>query len=182
MNVCPVCEAPAQSRVCEVCGHAFAAEVTPPPLVERLEDLDAPATVNGPTPVAPLSDLEPTRFAPADIPAEWSEVEWERSAFDKAPDVTAGGLSDMDTGREEASAERTPASVGPAPCRYCRHVQETGLMCDVCGMRLPRNLAVAPSVGAVLDPDILIRCPLCGERTYQRARCLSCGGSLSREG
>ncbi len=179
MNACPVCEAPALTRVCEVCGHAFAAASSPEVQVSPLVDLDVPPSVVGPTPVVPLSDLEPTRFAAAAISADWSEGEWERNVVAGVPDVAAGGLAEMDTGREETASERTAPTLGPVTCRYCRHVQASGAMCDSCGMRLPSTLRVASSAAPLVDPDALVRCQRCGERTYQRERCSSCGGLLT---
>jgi hypothetical protein len=180
MKLCPVCEAPASALVCEVCGHAFAA-VSPDVPVSPLLDLDAPLTAEGPVASMPLAELEPTRFPSASIPSDWSEVDWERTSVAGVPDVAAGGLAEMDTGREEPSPERTLPSVGPITCRYCRHVQGSGVMCDECGMRLPASLVVAPPTGPPVDRDALVRCQRCGERTYQRERCSSCGGVLTSD-
>jgi hypothetical protein len=181
MNVCPVCEAPALALVCEVCGHAFAAVSSPDVPVDPLLDLDAPLTADGAAPSVPLAELEPTRFPSAPLPSEWSDVEWERTSVAGVPDVAAGGLAEMDTGREEPSSERTSPSVGPVTCRYCRHVQASGTMCDGCGMRLPWSMPVAASAGPPVDRDALVRCQRCGERTYQRERCSSCGGLLTSD-
>jgi hypothetical protein len=179
MNACPVCEAPAMARVCDVCGHAFAEASAPEAPVARLPDLDVPPTPEGPTPVVPFPDLEPTRFPTAAIPAAGSDVEWERNSMALVADVAAGGLADLDTGREVTAPERTPPTLVSVTCRYCRNVQASGLMCERCGMRLPWSPRVVSSVLPPLDPDVLIRCQRCGERTYQRERCSSCGGLLT---
>lgn len=162
-----------------MCGHAFAAANNPDVEVFRLPDLELPPTADGPTPVVPLSELEPTRFANTAVAADWSEVDWERTSVAGVPDVAAGGLAELDTGREVTPPEPTAPTGGPVTCRYCRHVQASGLMCEVCGMRLPWSLRIAPSVAPLADPDALVRCQRCGERTYQRERCSSCGGLLS---
>jgi hypothetical protein len=184
MSVCPVCEAPAQSRVCEVCGHAFAPEATPATAqVSQVEDLDIPQRVEGPTDASPLLDLEPTRFEPASTPAAPAvpqDSDWERTGMAAVPDVVAGGLEELETGREPASLERSPPTVASVTCRYCRNVQAAGLMCERCGMRLPWSAKAAPSRPPP-DADALVRCPRCGVRTYQRERCASCGGLLSSE-
>jgi hypothetical protein len=180
---CPVCEAPATSRVCEVCGHAFAPEERPsaPPL-SSLPDLDIRQPGIGEGPVLPLLDLEPTRFQPAAGQAILSEGDWERTGVEDIPDVIAGGLEELDTGRDVAPSERTPQSLGSVVCRYCRNVQTAGLMCDHCGMRLPWSAKASGAVVPELDRDALVRCPSCGIRTYQRERCAGCGSRLTAEG
>ncbi len=179
MNTCPVCEAPALARVCEVCGHAFGVAGTPEVQVSPMEDLEAPISTAGPAPVVQLSDLEPTRFPAAANPTDRSEVDWERTVVDGVPDVAAGGFAELESGREETQVERTVPTAGPVTCRYCRHVQASGALCDDCGMRLPWVLPVASPAASFLDPDALVRCRRCGERTYQRERCSSCGGLLA---
>jgi hypothetical protein len=181
MSVCPVCEAPAQSRVCEVCGHAFAPEANvAQAAASRLPDLDVLERVEEPTPVSPLLDLEPTRFESQPNPAPSQDADWEQTRLGEVPDVAAGGLAELETGREPVSLEKTPPSVASVTCRYCRNVQTAGLMCERCGMRLPWSARVAPAT-APTDPDVLVRCPRCGVRTYQRERCASCGGELAGE-
>src|SRR5208282_4328243 len=118
MKLCPVCEAPVVAAVCEVCGHLLTAPTPAEAPVSRLLELDVQSTADGPTPVSVLADLEPTRFPAAAAQESWSEVEWERSQVAEVPDVVAGGLTGLDTGREVSASERTPPSVGPLTCRY----------------------------------------------------------------
>jgi hypothetical protein len=179
MNACPVCEAPAVARVCEVCGHAFAAATVADVEVLQLEDLDVPPTAEREAGAVPLADLEPTRFAPAAIAADWSEVELERTSIGQVADVAAGGLPELDRGRDEMPSEPTAQAPSSVTCRYCRHVQASGLLCDGCGMRLPWSRTATPAPEVLLDVDALVRCQRCGERTYQRERCSSCGGVLA---
>ena len=182
MSVCPLCEALAESRVCEVCGHVFAPEVSPPTAPPpRLAELDAAPSVGGLGPVVPLTDLEPTRFAATAAAEGSTETDWERTRVGEVPDVSAGGLEELERGREAPDAERTLPSVVSVTCRYCRNVQASGLLCERCGMRLPWSVKVAASSRPTLDPDLLVRCPLCGVRTYQRERCAACGGLLATE-
>ena len=179
MPACPVCEAPTQSRVCEVCGHVFAPEPSgselPP---SRLEDLEVFPPVLAPTAVLPLLDLEPTRFETTAAPDVALDADWEQTRMGEVPDVGAGGLEELDRGREAPDSERTLLSVASVMCRYCRNVQASGLLCDTCGMRLPWT-AKPPPPPPSLDPDALIRCPRCGVRTVQRERCAGCGELLT---
>ena len=163
MRTCPLCEASVLDSSCDVCGHTFA----------------SPAGVM--VPVQPLTELEPTRFAaaPALPPASIADPELESTRAAGVPDVSAGGMPEMDRGRE-AEVERTPLPPGPIPCRYCQHIQATGRICDRCGMRLPRapDPTGPPPAARVAAPDELVRCSACGERTYPGARCASCGALL----
>jgi hypothetical protein len=179
---CPVCDAPALSRLCEVCGHAFAAEASPSEIaLSPLLDLDvppAPAQVQ----LAPLFDLEPTRFQATVLPPGPPEMDWERTRLGEVPDIAAGGLAEFESGRETAASDLTPPSTASVVCRYCRNVQTSGLMCDHCGMRLPWSAKATLVLSPLLDPDLLVRCPRCGIRTYQRERCAGCGARLNSEG
>jgi hypothetical protein len=180
MTTCPVCEAPALGRVCDICGHAFAPEAQVAVPLTAL-DLDIPPLSVGPPPVAPLLDLEPTRFAATGgAVAEVMDLEATRLAT--APDVVAGGLEALDTGRETTPSEPAPPATDAVTCRYCRNVQTAGVLCDRCGMRLPRNVKPTRAAAPTVDPDLLVRCLKCGIRTYQRERCAGCGGLLSVEG
>ncbi len=162
------------AAVCEVCGHSITAPTTADAPVSRLSDLDLRSTTDGPTPVSVLADLEPTRFPPAAAQEVWSEVEWERSRVTGVPDVVAGGLTDLDTGREVSPSERTAPSVGPVTCRYCRNVQASGLLCERCGLRLPWSQQ-APRTSRPSEGDALVRCGQCGAGSHQGQRCPSCG-------
>ncbi len=183
MTVCPVCEAPAQNRVCEVCGHALIPEAAGPTAeVAPVEGFDIPQRVEGPTAVSPMLDLEPTRFEPTDVPsppAVPQDLEWERTRLSEVADVLAGGMEELESGREPPSHDRTPPSAS-VTCRYCRNVQAEGLLCERCGMRLPWRAKAAPAP-SILDADLLVRCLRCGVRTYQRERCASCGSELTAQ-
>ena len=109
---------------------------------------------------------------------------WEVTHLSAAPDIGAGGLPDLDTGR---AAPEGPAAVAPSivTCRYCRNVQSSGLFCDRCGMRLPwapRAAAAAPASGGAVDPEGRSVCKQCGERSpASMERCGACGALLHTE-
>jgi rRNA maturation protein Nop10 len=180
MQLCPVCEAPVVANVCDVCGHALAVASLPEVPLPRLLDLEVPLTAEGgPAAVLVLSELEPTRFAATASEEDWSEVEWERTCVGGVPDIAAGGLADLDTGREAPAAEHTPPSDGTVTCRYCRNVQASGLLCERCGLRLPWSRPAARATDPA-QPQAVLACPQCGARTVQGRRCSNCGSAVSQ--
>jgi len=164
---------------CEVCGHALARPPQAGAAVEPLSELEARPPPTPRPPPAALPELEPTRFAPTPAVSAAPEPGWEPSTAPSGPDVPAGGMNELDRGREP-EGEPSPVPEGPVTCRYCRNVQASGLLCERCGMRLPWSprprLAEAP---APADAGELVRCTRCGERTYAGARCGSCGAMLA---
>jgi len=180
---CPVCEAPVTGWQCEVCGKQVgqspaAANLTSP--LEGLEPTLVPTEVLG-LPIELPPGLEPTATGPVpEVPGE-PLLGWEVTQVGSGPDVGAGGLPDLDTGR---AAPEGPPSVAPSvvTCRYCRNVQGSGLFCDRCGMRLPWVARSAPAgIGpaATGDASELRACKRCGERSpASMERCGSCGALL----
>lgn len=87
---------------------------------------------------------------------------------DSIGDVAVEALGDLDTGRFDEPPAQARVSAEPVSCRYCRHVQPAGLLCEVCGMRLPRYRASLPEdVSRVLHA--------CGTVTRPGRACSSCG-------
>ncbi|MGZ6028560.1 MAG: hypothetical protein ACXWK5_03990 [Myxococcaceae bacterium] len=180
MRTCPVCEAPVTGSVCEVCGKQVgpsptAASLTAP--LEGLEPTQLPLDGLGLS-IEPAPELEPTASSPVpEIPGE-PLLGWEATHSSLVPDVGAGGLEDMDPGRE--APEGSPVGVPTvATCRYCRNVQTSGLFCDRCGMRLPWVAPPAASAAKV-DPAELVHCKRCGERSPESMeRCGACGALLA---
>jgi len=183
MRPCPVCESPVSGWTCEVCGKELgrpalaAAEAFPS--LEGLELTELPGLPAAGLPLETTPDLELTlraevRAVPADpVPG------LEATESSGGPDVPAGGLADVDLGRETA-AEAPTVVPAAATCRYCRNVQATGLFCDRCGMRLPRPMT--PTEVASAAPVERITCPRCFERTpADRPRCGACGALLPTE-
>jgi hypothetical protein len=160
---CPVCEAPVTGWQCEVCGKQVGPSPATANLSAPLEGLEAtqlPSEVLG-LAIEPPPGLEPTATeAVPEIPGE-PLVGWEMTHAAGGPDVGAGGLADMDSGR---AAPEGPPAVAPTvvTCRYCRNVQSTGVFCDRCGMRLP--WARPAQVAAPTQDSTELRvCTRCGE-------------------
>jgi hypothetical protein len=159
MRPCPVCESPVSGWACEVCGKELGgvpgAAVPVAPL-EGLELTELPGLPPERLAFAPAPDLEPTLLAAVpEIPGD-PIPGWEPTEPSGGPDMPAGGLPEVDLGRETQHDAPTVVPAA-ATCRYCRNVQATGLFCDRCGMRLPRPLAptaavAAPRVERVLPP------------------------------
>lgn len=181
MRPCPVCEAPVTGWQCEVCGKQVgpspaAANLTAP--LEGLEPTQLPPSEVLGLPIDPAPGLEPTATSPVpEIPGE-PLLGWELTHASAAPEVGAGGLADLDTGR---AAPQGPPSVAPSvvTCRYCRNVQARGLFCDRCGMRLPWAAPATAAAPASADATEQRVCRRCGERSpVSMERCGACGALL----
>ncbi|HTS80828.1 MAG TPA: hypothetical protein VMH40_09545 [Myxococcaceae bacterium] len=179
MRPCPVCEAPVTGWQCEVCGKQVgpspgASTLTVP--LEGLETTQLPADGLS-LAIEPAPGLERTVTGPVpEVPGD-PLLGWEATQALGAPDVLAGGLVDLDTGR---AASEGPAAVAPtvATCRYCKNVQASGLFCDRCGMRLPWAVPAAASG----EPVELRTCTQCGERSpVSMDRCGGCGATFRAE-
>ena len=181
MIVCPVCEHPqAQGFECDVCGkqlvppRQIALAVAPLPELEQTQYADRAASV----PVTALPDVELTRFdssAPVPPAPPMPDLDLVRA---EAIDVEVQPLPDLEGHRlvDLSPAERTPAPGGAVVCRYCRNVQAEGLMCDRCGMRLPRlpsTVEASAEQASVEERPIVLHA--CGGRTRAGGTCSSCG-------
>jgi hypothetical protein len=151
--------------------------------LEGMEPTLLPTEVLG-LPIEIPPGLEPTSTAPVpEIPGE-PLLGWELTNVGAGPDIGAGGLPDMDTGR--AAPEGPPvAAPSVVTCRYCRNVQASGLFCDRCGMRLPWAVPAAaamPASAAAANAEERRTCKRCGERSpATMERCGACGALLPTE-
>ncbi|HEY1416577.1 MAG TPA: hypothetical protein VGF41_01695 [Myxococcaceae bacterium] len=182
MRPCPVCETPVTGWHCEVCGKQVGPSPATANLSAPLEDLEAtqlPSEVLG-LAIERTPGLEPTATeAVPEIPGE-PLLGWEVTHAAGGPDVGAGGLADMDSGR---AAPEGPPAVAPTvvTCRYCRNVQSSGVFCDRCGMRLPWARPAAVAVPAQDSTERRV-CKRCGERSpVSMERCGACGALLATE-
>jgi hypothetical protein len=87
-------------------------------------------------------------------------------------EIVAEPSGELDTGRFEEPSKSTRAPAGAVSCRYCRHIQEQGLLCERCGMRLPRYVPAPPEA-----PSRVLHA--CGALTRPGMACASCGVYVS---
>lgn len=139
--------------------HEEAAPFTPSERMEGLESTFSPAT---PTLAVPgLPELERTHLPPAAA----------------APSLP---MEDLELSQFAPVGAPTPASSGASTCRYCKYVQLEGLLCERCGMRLPR--AAVPSVEtSSAEEDEAVSCSQCGTKTRPGRSCASCGNRVRAE-
>ncbi len=180
MIICPVCEhQQAQGEECDNCGKRLQAARAVAVAVPTLPELEQTQHSGGKVPVeAPvLPELDHTRqkVGPDLPPQAVQDLEATRAA--PVGQVSVQGLAELDTGRAPDDGVRTAAPTGAVTCRYCRNVQATGLVCDRCGMRLPRaRLATAPAAqGAVDDDAPWMPCPKCRTPNRPQRLCTVCG-------
>lgn len=180
MVTCPVCEhQQALPTECEVCGKAFSAVKAPDLPAVRLPELES-TRIDAAGPELPqetLPELEQTRLRSGpELPPEiLPELERARAP---AVNVPTEQVPELERHRlEEDPAQRTPAPSGAVVCRYCRNVQAQGLICDRCGMRLPRFVPASP--GPQAAPPSGEEAPIirhaCGVKTRAGMPCSSCG-------
>ncbi len=183
MVTCPVCEhQQASATECENCGKGLSgaarAKVEVP--VQPVEGLEATfAAAVGEVPVERLGELEVNaREATGPVSVE-RLAEVEPSRFEVAQEVPVERLPDMAEDRVPDDGVRTALPQGPVTCRYCRNVQAEGILCEKCGMRLPKVAAPQPAVVAgAIDPNaqkIWTRCRKCGAPAAVGHRCGDCG-------
>ncbi|WP_224249917.1 class I tRNA ligase family protein [Hyalangium gracile] len=185
MIICPVCEhQQAQGDECDNCGKKLqvpkvAAAVAVPtlPELEQTHHAGGRVAVDAPT----LPELAHTRQeAGPDLPPQVvPDMETTRTApIDK---VAVEAVPELDTGRAADDGVRTAAPSGAAVCRYCRNVQAEGMVCDRCGMRLPRvkpaaGAAPAGAKGAANAEDVTwLPCQKCRTPTRPNKICTVCG-------
>jgi ribosomal protein L32 len=181
MIICPVCEhQQAQGDECDNCGkklqvpRAAAAVV-----VATLPELEQTVHAGGRAPVqaVPMAELDHTRQkAGPDLPPQAvQDMETTRAApIDK---ISVEAVPELDTGRAPDDGVRTAAPTGAVTCRYCRNVQAEGLVCDRCGMRLPkaRIAQEAAKPGAVDVEAPWLPCQKCRTPTRPNKICTVCG-------
>lgn len=182
--ICPVCEHNQVFGVeCEVCGKELGGigDLGPPPVrEERVEGLEVTLYApQGEVAVEKLGELEVTHFAAVQVTAEQTpDVEYTAQAPVGA--VSVERLGEMQVDRVPDDGQRTVLPTGPVPCRYCRHVQASGVMCERCGMRLP---VVVEEVGLIVGVaegriELKTRCKACGAPALGGQRCGDCGAEV----
>lgn len=175
MIICPVCEhQQPPAAECAVCGRALAARPAAPAPPQRMPELEVTRYAAGPTPAGSMPELESTRLSSAAIPrvARLPEMEPGRAV---AGDVPVEAMAELDTGRFVDESEPTPPPTAAVTCRYCRNVQSSGMLCDRCGMRLPRYTPRAKDAEAAVPEDAPMVPHACGAITRAGMPCGGCG-------
>lgn len=184
MTVCPVCEHPqAQGDTCDNCGKQLVAMRAVAAPVSALPELEVTTHSSAGNVVSErVEGLEVTQVgAVGNVPVE-RLPDWERTDI-AARDlrVQPEKIADLDLGREESLGERTqlPSAIA---CRYCGNQQDEGLLCNKCGMRLPKVRTEA-AAGAAKGNSIFVdtvwtRCTRCGARARGGQPCGDCGHAV----
>jgi hypothetical protein len=128
--------------------------------------------------VEPLAGLEQTRVEEtSDGPPQWTAgpLPLERTQHDAVSgNDDPVGVLEVDRGRENDAADRTPMPSESATCPWCG-TPSLGAICDSCGRRKARYLAPAGPEGPGAAPDAMVNCPACFARVAKGARCSDCG-------
>ncbi len=181
--ICPVCEHQQAFGVeCEVCGKDLGdlGGLGPPPVapiaIEGLE-VTVPERV-GDIAVDRLGDLEATTISGGNQPVATEEVaDLDRGRSGDVGAVAVERVADLTLDRALDDGVRTAAPTGAVACRYCRNVQPAGLICNTCGMKLPK-VAEAPVAPEAKKPVYVrgdVRCRACGAPAVPGERCSECG-------
>ena len=168
MFICPVCEhQQPMPGECEVCGTLLAGRRSLNVQVPRLAELEVTRYPMGAVSTVELPEIERTAVGGVGtaVPIEdMPELDRGRASIGEIRTETLG---DVETGRFD-EARSAPAPSGTVSCRYCRHVQAAGMLCERCGMRLPRYVAALPE-----EPSRVLHA--CGVLTRPGRACASCG-------
>jgi hypothetical protein len=179
MIICPVCEhQQAQGAECEVCGKKLTATAPVAVPVARMPELEQTQLAGGraPVPTVAIPDLELTRQQSTPNVAVQPVPELDTGRSAAAGNVVVAPVQDLDTGRAVADWARTAVPTGPVVCRYCRNVQETGAVCDRCGMRLPKVRLERPEAASARPATgERAKCPRCHTPGHGGRACVTCG-------
>jgi tRNA synthetase class I (M) len=184
MIICPVCEhQQAQGDECDNCGKklqvpklAASEAIATLPELEQTHHVGGRAAVDAPV----LPELDHTRQqAGPDLPAQ-ALPEMETTRMGPIDKISVEAVPELDTGRAADDGVRTAAPTGAVVCRYCRNVQAEGMVCDRCGMRLPRvKTAPAAAAGkgasASAEDVTWLPCQKCRTPTRPNKICTVCG-------
>jgi hypothetical protein len=167
--VCPLCEHSQDAGdACERCGRELVAAWDPPVRVESLAGLESGRSAPIPEKTEALQALEVTIHAPAPDASVFSLQGAETTQFAPAGSVVSQPVQGFDRGREFLPS--TPFEAEAAlTCSACGKVQR-GMICESCGMRLPRYRPKDE------EPDkLLVLCHNCNVRNPAGERCEGCG-------
>jgi ribosomal protein L32 len=177
MIVCPVCEhQQSQGTACDVCGKALVAsqpinvarEVLPELESNILPGADANVVIER------MAEIDEYRASHVQIAFE-PMPELERTEHAEVALAAVEPVPDFERTSHPGDGQRTPVSA-VRRCRYCGHTQQTGFLCDGCGLRMPgTEMAGKP---AAHEEPTTVACPDCGVTGSINSRCLACGAYL----
>jgi hypothetical protein len=184
MISCPVCEHQQDLGFeCDVCGKDLSAALgtlgAPPVRIDKMVELEVtiPERV-GEVAVEHAPDVEVTSFAKVEAGVLAPVPDFERTVAARVGEVAVLPLDELSEDRVADDGVRTPVSSGPLTCRYCKTVQAlgSGLICERCGMKLPRVAVVAQAgAPAKKKETVWARCRSCGANAHAGERCGECG-------
>ncbi|MBL8937374.1 MAG: hypothetical protein JNM69_22630 [Archangium sp.] len=185
MVVCPVCEHQQAFGIeCEICGKDLGdlGELGPPPAADtKLEGLEVTVPERiGEIAVERVGELEVTSFAVQGPVALEAVPDLDLGRANDVGAIPVERMADLAEDRAADDGVRTAAPTGAVTCRYCRNVQAAGLICNTCGMRLPKVAAPPPEAVAATAAKPTysrgdVRCKACGAPAMPGERCSECG-------
>lgn len=180
MIVCPLCEHQQnQGTVCEVCDRVL---VVPQPtgvITEMLADLECTSLPGGAASVAVerMAELDEHRIAAVQIVVPENMVDFERTRHaDAGVALPAEAVPGIEPTRFEDDGQRTTVSA-TRTCRYCGNIQQGGVLCERCGLRLPGSEVARPAKKQSGEPQP-IPCPACSVLGFAGTRCRGCGAFI----
>ncbi len=170
---CPVCLHEQDFGFeCENCGTAMnpLGHLSAPPLPsQKAEGLEAHHYQSTTAVVERDSAFESSAYAPVDR-VTVSPPDAFESTHAAATEAGQVAPLELEASRyQDAPTPPVPASTR-YPCRYCKHLQLTGALCERCGAFLPRRLTTSGT-----GQDDSIRCKACGSPATPGSKCAECG-------
>ena len=181
MIVCPMCESQVESGFeCEVCGKNLSSMlgIKPPAEVAIVAMVELEVTIPdrvGEVVVERAADVEVTSFEKAGEVTSAPIPDFEKTVADKVGEVAVDSVEDISVDRVPDDGVRTVIPVGPQTCRYCKHVQTVGTMCEKCGMKLPQVAVAAPVEKKKKKVEVWTRCRVCAAPALGGENCRECG-------
>ncbi len=191
--LCPLCESECAEDAldCAQCGKQLLVELIPDDAPEMLagqehtqvgaDDLDTAFAMAAldPATIPALDGIERTQLAEPtlQVAIEPLQVDGSQPAASSAPSIWTAELLEIDSGRDEDLAPRTPEPEETNICPWCG-APATGAVCSHCGRRR-RRFTRDPSRPIASAGETTL-CPACFSRVAADDRCAQCHAPLPR--